>query len=92
MTIITQEKEFINFDMLKRIAAFEGEIESKVYYAILGFDTLTSYDNDNETDTVQLGIYNSEDECLAVYERLAAAIRADHRVFTMPEPAVDEKS
>lgn len=92
MIIITQEKEFINLDMLKRIAAFEGEIDSKVYYAIMGFDTLTSYDDDNETGTVQLGIYNSENECMDVYEKMSAAIRADHRIFTMPDPAVDEKS
>lgn len=94
MVIITQDRDFINFNSLKRITPFEGTIDGLSVYAILGFDTLgtddSKVDDVDGVGSVQLGIYNTENECADVFDKLVAAIRADNKVFVMPEPHYEE--
>lgn len=94
MVIITQDRDVINFNSLKRITPFEGTIDELTVYAVLGFDTLGTddekVDDVDGVGSVQLGIYNTEDECVDVFEKLIAAIRADNKVFVMPDPRYEE--
>ena len=94
MVIFSQDRDIINFNSLKRITPFEGTIDGISVYAVLGFDSLgTDDENIDSVDgvgSIQLGIYNTEDECVDAFEKLVAAIRADNKVFVMPEPSYEE--
>ena len=90
MVIITQIQEIINFSQLKRISPYVGQVDDLDVFAIIGFDKLSNDDDLDSDGAVQLGIYDTENECSDVYDKLTAAIRAGNKVFVMPESEYDK--
>lgn len=87
MTIITQDEELINYNSIKRIAAFIGDVEGKdeKVYAVLAFDTNSSIDDEITDGVMQLGIYNNEYECNSVMQMLIEQLEKNAPVFRMPQ-------
>lgn len=94
MTIITQDEELINYNAIKRITSFAGEIEDEGEtvnaYGILAFDmfseTTNTVDVASTDGVMQLGIYNNEAECQSAMNLLIASIERNALVFRMPQP------
>lgn len=94
MTIITQDNELINYSAaIKKIAVYAAEMttldknETEVY-TILAFDINSDINDDADvTDgAVQLGVYNTEEECSQVLIDLCSSIQYSKAIFRMPQP------
>lgn len=92
MTIITQDGDIVNYDNVKQISSFSGEVDKTNIFAILAFDINSQPIDilgDEITDgAIWLGMYNDEEECEKVIKALIAAIAGDSRIYQMPEPAM----
>lgn len=93
MTIITQDGNLVNYDNVKQISAFAGEVDKTDIFAILAFDLNSKSVDDLSgeiTDgAIWLGMYNDAEECDKVLAGLIAAFAADSRIYQMPEPAAE---
>ena len=97
MTIVTQENDLINFNAIKFIstyAAHVGTADDEVeVYVLFAFDLNADFPISNEADeelqsrALQLGVFTSEDECNNVISSLLSAIKADLKVFVIPQPS-----
>ena len=102
MTIVTQDLELINYDSLKKICSYSGEVvtqnpkgepELTEIFIVVGYDTNAyNMDDDEIGDAIQLGIYGSHDECTTVIEKMIDSIENSDRTFIMPSPYFSEEN
>lgn len=93
MTIVTQTDELVNYDFVKKITLVSGTVEdeatgdSLTVYVMLAFDVLSEVSEDEyEKCSIQLGAFNSENECRNAFEQLIGSISAKDNVFVVPQP------
>lgn len=94
MTIITQENELINYSAaIKKIAVYAADIDDDngtktEVYTILAFDLNSDINDDADVidGAVQLGVYNTEEECSQVLIDLCSSIQYSKAIFRMPQP------
>lgn len=98
MTIVTQENELINYNAIKRIAIFTANVEDEtssqdedmIVYTIVAFD-LNSDTGDEVVDgAIQLGVFDTENECLTALQMLISSIEKGVNIFQMPTPQWSE--
>ena len=95
MTIVTQENELVNYSAIKRIAMFTGNVEDEetgiqseemLVYTIMAFDLNSETGEEVIDGAMQLGVFETEDECSTALQMLIASIEKGANVFRMPTP------
>lgn len=96
MTIVTQEKELVNYAAIKRIGIYEGEYATEngraAVFTILAFDinsdTGAEIEEDVLDEAIQLAVYADKTEAENVIEGLLRSLSGGTHIFRMPQPKV----
>lgn len=86
MTIISQDGELINYDNIKKITSFVGDIDGAKVFAIIAFDLNSTIEDDITDGAIQLGIYNDITECDKEINNIISALASDSKIYQMSEP------
>lgn len=95
MTIVTQEKDLINYDTIKLVSIYAGtltieddENKEKEIYTLLAFDNNCDVsDLDEAVDgAIQLGVFTDSKQCNGVLDKLIASIVDGEPLFQVPQP------
>lgn len=94
MTIVTQEKDLINYSAVKLITVYEGTYTnddgaSVTASSILAFDFNTEVGEnlDDATESaMQIGIFTDNKLCSKVLEELIGSIAKGLSIFRVPQP------
>lgn len=89
MTIITQENDIVNYNGLSHISTYTGAVENTECFAVLAFSTNSKIEDEITDGAIQLGLYNSDDECKKVLNDLVNAILTEQKIFRMPIPDIE---
>lgn len=95
MTIVTQDFDLINYASVKRISSYSAEISNpdtetenhESVYVVVALDMNISNDDDAIEDGIELGIYQTPEECFEVIRRIADSLIENNAVFFMPMPS-----
>lgn len=92
MTIVTQTEEVINYNAVAKISLISGTVTDKnteaetTVYVIVATDVLPDVsDDDFENVSVQLGVFDSEDECRLAFNQLLESIGKNEPIFYVPQ-------
>lgn len=88
MTILTQNLELVNFDRVSYITVWAGLVEDTEAWTVIALDALPPFNDQagEYSPSIQLGIYDTEEDCFEIINSLKAAIAAGKNIFEMPEP------
>lgn len=92
MTIVTQTEEVINYNAVAKISLISGTVTDEntgaetTVYVIIASDVLPDVsDDDFENVSIQLGVFDSEDECRLAFNQLLESIGKNEPIFYVPQ-------
>ena len=92
MTIVTQTEEVINYNAVAKISLISGTVTDEntgvetTVYVIVASDVLPDVsDDDFENVSVQLGVFDSENECRLAFNQLLESIGKNEPIFYVPQ-------
>lgn len=88
MIILTQNGEIVNFDNITTITSFSGQIEDEQVFCLLALspDINDISDDDIINKAIQLGVYDTIEECENASQEIIKCIAENARICQMPDP------
>lgn len=95
MTIVTQEKDLVNYDLIKYVSVYtgtykndEGEPIEQDFYTLLAFDSNCEVGADSieEAGAIQLGVFDTSRICNDVLNAMITSINNNKPIFRVPQP------
>jgi effector-binding domain-containing protein len=88
MTIVTQDREFVNYQNIVKISTYVGYVDDVECYTILGLAyNSKDYEGDVE-NAIQLGLYANKEEAHNATQVLLDAIASNKNTVKMPDSEI----